>query len=95
MVSGLNPFALWPSLLATDMAIFAVPGAVLVVFLSWSSPEAFTLHRLPLSAAFMALYGLASISQVRPSEPLLPCATHLCLLNPQTVLSLRTGDKVS
>lgn len=65
MVSGLNPLALWPSLLAVDMLIFAVPGAIIVAFLSWSSPEAFSLQQLPLTASFMALFGLASISQVR------------------------------
>lgn len=65
IVSGLNPLALWPSLLVMDMLIFFIPGSIIVAFLSWSSPEAFNLQQLPVMAAFMSLYGLASISQVR------------------------------
>eukprot|EP00892_Ulva_mutabilis_P002745 jgi/Ulvmu1/12471/UM009_0123.1 len=64
IVSGLNPLALWPSLLAMDMLIFAIPGAIIVAFLSWSTPETFSLARLPITASFMALFGLASISQM-------------------------------
>jgi hypothetical protein len=65
LVSGLNPYALWPSLLITDVIIFSVPAALILAFLAWANWSAFGLAHFPLMATFMLVYGLASISQVR------------------------------
>lgn len=64
MVSGLSPSALWLGMLVTDVAIFSVPGCLILLALAWASPTAFGLVHMPLLVTFMLTFALASVSQV-------------------------------
>lgn len=63
MVSGMSPSALWGGMLVTDVAIFCVPGCLILLALAWANP-AFGWVHMPLLVTFMLTYALSSISLV-------------------------------
>lgn len=72
IVSGLNPTALWPAMLLTDIAFYTAPACAILVMLCSSGLHGLGWGLAPLLAAFLALFGFASITQAR--------ATHPCVL---------------
>ena len=90
MVSGMSPSALWGGLLVADVAIFCVPGTLILMALAWASPTAFGWAHTPLLAAFMVSFALASISQVPPASPP-ACSPPLPAVVPAPPLCLIDG----
>jgi hypothetical protein len=64
LVSGLHPVALWSAVLLTDCSFFCVPALIILLLLHLSGLPALGIAMAPLLASLLALYGLASISQV-------------------------------
>jgi hypothetical protein len=81
-VSGLNALALWPAVFVVDLLLFALPAAAILAVLVFSGLPGLGLeHAAPL-AAFLGMYGAASISQVSP-----PCRLYLCCPSWRCLLS--------